>query len=216
VANPAKVRRPVHHPALDYNAMGEFMAKLRACEGNAARALEFTVLTAARSGEAVGAVWAEFDLDAALWTVPAHRMKAGRLHKVPLSAAALSVVQAMHAQQAEIRGEPPSADQAVFRAVRAPKPLSVMAMPKMMQRLGYHGQATIHGMRSSFRDWAVEKTLYPPELAEMALAHLVGDSSERAYRRTDMFECRRRLLEDWAEFIEQGASQRKVVSFARG
>ena len=156
----------------------------------AARALELTILTAARSGEVFGATWAEIDLDAALWTVPAARMKAGREHRVPLSAPAVGLLRAVE----PLRGE----GDWVFPGQRAGRPLSTMAMDMMLRRMG--SEVTVHGFRSTFRDWVGELTDHPREVAEAALAHRVGDATERAYRRGDALEKRRALMSDWATY----------------
>jgi len=177
------VRRVEHHAALPYGDIAAFMAELRRQEGVAARALEFAILTAARTGEVIGATWAEFDLPGRLWTVPAARMKAGREHRVPLSDAALAILAALP------KGGPGAR---VF-------PLSQMALLMLLRRMG-RGELTVHGFRSTFRDWAAERTAFPAEVAEMALAHTVGDKVEAAYRRGDLFEKRRQLAAAWATF----------------
>lgn len=189
LAKPSKVRRVQHHPALPYSELPEFMAALRSQAGTAARALEFTILTTARSGEALGARWAEIDLNAGTWSVPAERMKAGREHRVALSKAALAVLRAQQGDDPEF----------VFPGGRARHPLSNMAMVMVLRRME-RADLTVHGFRSTFRDWCAEQTAYPGEVAEMALAHVVGDKVEAAYRRGDMFEKRRRLAEDWARY----------------
>jgi integrase len=178
-----RVRRVEHHAALPYGDIAAFMAELRRQEGVAARALEFAILTAARTGEVIGATWAEFDLPGRLWTVPAARMKAGREHRVPLSDAALAILAALP------KGGPGAR---VF-------PLSQMALLMLLRRMG-RGELTVHGFRSTFRDWAAERTAFPAEVAEMALAHTVGDKVEAAYRRGDLFEKRRQLAAAWATF----------------
>ena len=182
----SKVRRVEHHAALPYAEIGAFMAELRARDGVAARALEFAILTAARTGEVIGATWAEFDLQDRLWTIPAERMKAGREHRVPLSAPALAILQALP------KGEP---SDRVF-------PLSQMALLMTLRRMG-RGDLTVHGFRSTFRDWAAERTGFPAEVAEMALAHTVADKVEAAYRRGDLFAKRRQLAEAWAKFCAE-------------
>lgn len=179
-----------HHPALAYARTGEFMAALRQQQGAAARALEFLILTAARTSEVTGANWREINLGAAMWIVPAERIKAGKEHRVPLSAPALALVQAMaRLRQGEF----------VFPGGRAGRPLTNMAMAGVLRRMG-HSEITVHGFRSSFRDWAAERTNYPREVAEMALAHAVGDKVEAAYRRGDLFEKRRRIMAEWAKY----------------
>lgn len=185
----AQRQRAAHHPALGIDAVPPFVAELRKHEGIAARALEFLILTAARSGEVRGATWAEIDTAAAVWTIPAERMKAGREHRVPLAPAALELL----AKLPRLAGVA-----CVFPAVRGGM-LSDMTLLAVMRRLG--AQAVPHGFRSSFRDWASERTSYPPHAAEQALAHTIGDKVEAAYRRGDLFEKRSRMMEDWAAFL---------------
>ena len=185
----AKVRK-AGHQALPYDQMGAFMVKLRDQESVSSRALEFAILTAARTGEVIGATWGEIDFDRRLWTIPAERMKADREHRVPLSDRALLVLEAMaKAQQGEH----------VFPGAKPIRPLSNMALLMTLRRMK-RDDLTAHGFRSSFRDWVAERTTYPAEVAEMALAHAVGDKVEAAYRRGDLFEKRVRLMQDWATF----------------
>lgn len=186
----SKVRSVKHHAALPIPAIPTFMAALRAQEGVSARALEFAILTAARTGEVLGARWREIDLKAKVWIVPADRMKAGREHRVPISTKAKALLEALR---------PEDADGAalVFPGQRPGKPLSNMALLMLLRRMG-HGEITAHGFRSTFRDWVSESTKFPRELAERALAHTVGDKTEAAYARGDMFERRRALMEAWA------------------
>jgi len=205
-----KVARVQHHSALPWAEMGDFMAELRKREASSARALEFAILTAARSGEVFGARWCELDLVNKLWTVPGERMKAGRDHKVPLSPAALAVVQAM----AIVRPKDDNKGQAfVFPGAKAGSPLSGMSMIVLLRRMNPATETrparwrdpasgepvTPHGFRSTFRDWVAESTSFAGEIAEAALAHVVGDKVEAAYRRGDLFEKRRKLMEAWAE-----------------
>jgi integrase len=193
--------RPVeHHPALPYGEIAEFMIELRRREGIAARAFEFLILTAARTGEVIGARWSEIDHAAKLWTIPGERMKGRREHRVPLSNAALAILDAM----TEIRQ-----GDFVFPGGNANRPLSNMSLLMTLRRMG-HPDLTAHGFRSTFRDWCAERTNFPAEVAEMALAHTVGDKVEAAYRRGDLFEKRRDLAEAWARFCE-GATQGVVV-----
>ncbi len=189
----ARVRRVEHHAALPYAEIRELMAALRAQEGVAARALEFAILTAARTSETIGARWGEIDLDERVWTIPAERMKMGREHRAPLSPRAVGILTAM----LKLAADEPAPDAFVFPGGKAGKPLSNMAMEMMLRRMG-RDDITVHGFRSTFRDWCAERTSYPREVAEMALAHAVGDRVEAAYRRGDLFEKRRRLLEAWA------------------
>ena len=164
------------------------MADLSREEGVSARALELAILTAARTGEVIGATWNEIDLDEKLWVIPPERMKAGKEHRIPLSDRAVGILKGL-----------PRDGQYVFPGGKAKMPLSNMAMLKTLQRME-RGDLTVHGFRSTFRDWCAEQTAFPHEVAEMALAHAVGDKVEAAYRRGDMFEKRRRLMDDWASY----------------
>jgi len=186
-----KVRAVKHHAALPYPEISTFLAELRQQAGIAARALEFAILTAARTGEVIGARWSEFNLKERLWIVPAERMKAGKEHRVPLSDAAAAIVDEM----AEIR-----AGEFVFPSARSTgQPISQMAMLMTLRRMG-RGDLTVHGFRSTFKDWALERSSFPTEVSEMALAHTVSDKVEAAYRRGTMFEKRRQLAAAWAKF----------------
>jgi integrase len=193
-----KVRKVRHHPALPYQEIGAFMAGLRVREGVAARALEFTILTAARTNEVLGACWDEIDLQSKVWVVPVDRMKAGREHRVPLSRAGLAVLKQMDtARQTGF----------VFPGNRPQRPLSNMSMLMVLRRMD-RADLTAHGFRSTFRDWAAERTNFPGEVVEAALAHIVGDRTEAAYRRGDLFEKRRCLMDAWAAYCmgaESGA-----------
>lgn len=190
----AKVRSVKHHAALDWCAAPPFMHDLRPRFGVGARALAFLVLTAARSGEVLGMRWAEMDRGAAVWTVPADRMKAGREHRVPLSAAALALL-----------GDPGSPDALVFPSDTRPGQLmSDMTLTAVLKRMG-KPDLTAHGFRSTFRDWAGEATAHPREVIEGALAHRLKDKAEAAYARGDLFTKRRRLMEDWAAFLGKAA-----------
>jgi integrase len=184
-----------HHAAMPFDDVPTFLARLREVEGVSARALEFTILTAARSGEVLGARWSEIDPESKLWTVPASRMKASREHRVPLPDQAVEILSTL--LQTKTGNH-------VFPGVKRGKPLSVMALTMVMRRMG-QGQFTVHGFRSAFRDWAGERTNFPREIAEAALAHVVGDATERAYRRGDALEKRRALMEAWAKFCEPSA-----------
>lgn len=180
-----------HHAAMPYRDVPAFMGRLAQSDGIGARALEFTILTAARSGEAIGARWDEIDFPTAVWTVPAERMKAGREHRVPLSDAALGVLRRM---------KKASVGDHVFPGQSGRKPVSNMTMTKVMKLLKADAY-TVHGFRSAFRDWAAEETTHPREVAEAALAHVVGDTTERAYRRGDALAKRRKLMDEWARSI---------------
>jgi integrase len=201
----SKLRRVKHHPALSYAELPDFISELRAQGGIAARALEFTILTAARTGETIGAAWDEFNGSAKLWTLPAERMKAGKEHRVPLTGRALAIL-----RDAE-RNRTLDNDY-VFAGGKVGKPLSNMAMMELLRRMG-RGDITVHGFRSTFRDWAAERTNFPSEVVEMALAHSVGDKVEAAYRRSDLFEKRRRLMAEWPIFCNtpKAAARDKVI-----
>jgi len=188
----SKVRRVEHHAALPYVELPGFLVSLREQEGIGARALEFAILTAARTGEVIGARWGEIDLLDKTWTLPATRMKAGKEHRVPLSARTLAILKEMQAHR--------HADDAfVFPGAKPGRSLSNMAFLMLLRRMG-RSDVTAHGFRSSFRDWAAERTTFPSEVAEMALAHTLSDKTVAAYNRSDLFERRRRLMAAWATF----------------
>ncbi|WP_315920150.1 tyrosine-type recombinase/integrase [Mesorhizobium sp. SP-1A] len=187
---PDALSRTTHHAAMPHSAVADFMKKLAAVDGIGARALEFTILTACRSGEARGATWDEVDLDSAVWTIPAGRMKGGKQHRVPLSGAALAVLADMKAKRL---------NDIVFPGIRDKKPLSDMSLAKALKSAG-GGDFTVHGFRSTFRDWATEIAQSPREIAEAALSHAVGDAVERSYARSDALERRRALMSDWAAY----------------
>jgi integrase len=199
-----KVRRIEHHAALPYGEIAAFASELRRQDGIAARALEFAILTAARTGEVIGARWDEINLAERLWMVPAERMKADKEHRVPLSDAATAILENL----SKIRH-----GDFVFPGGRTGRPISNMAMTMTLRRMG-RGDLTVHGFRSSFRDWAAERTGFPAEVPEMALAHAVSDKVEAAYRRGDLFQKRRQLMDAWAKFCTAPATSGKVVSFA--
>jgi integrase len=183
-----------HHAAMPYLEVPRFVTELRRREAVAACALEFLILTATRSGEVIGARWQECDLEKGVWTIPAARMKAGRQHRVPLTARAIEILKLMRSIRV---GE------YVFPSREPTKPLSSMVLEMLLRRMGQDA-ITVHGFRSSFRDWAGETTSFPRETAEAALAHTVGDQTERAYRRGDALEKRRKLMEHWASFLRLG------------
>ncbi|MEL7684850.1 tyrosine-type recombinase/integrase [Citromicrobium bathyomarinum] len=191
-----KVQKVRHHPALPYDQLADFIASLRSRQGVAARALEFTILTAARTGEALGATWSEIDFEKAVWTIPAERMKARRDHRVPLSKDAIALLKTM---PRDTKGD------FVFMSpmVRG-KPLSNMAMLKTL-KLMERDDLTVHGFRSTFRDWAAETTSYPDAVVEMALAHTISNAVEAAYRRGDLFDKRTRLMAEWASYCAGGS-----------
>lgn len=190
-----RVRSIEHHAAIPYLEVGGFIASVRQQEGIAAQALEFAILTAARTGEVIGATWAEFDLGARTWIIPPSRMKAGREHRVPLSQRAVEIVTAMK----KLAGDNSSPKAPVFMGARTGKPLSNMAFLMLLRRMK-RDDLTAHGFRSTFRDWTAERTGFPGDMAEMALAHAVGNKVEAAYRRGDLFDKRRRMMDDWAKF----------------
>jgi integrase len=188
---PSKLVRG-HHLAMPYEEVATFIADLRQREATAALALELSILTAARSGEVLGMQWSEIDLDKKVWTVPAKRMKAGREHRVPLSARAIAILRQL---------EKLKAGEFVFPGQARNKPLSNMAMEMVLRRMNVE-DATVHGFRSSFRDWAGNVSNFPREVVETALAHVIGDKAEQAYRRGDALEKRRKLMDAWASYCE--------------
>ena len=189
----SKVRKVKHHAALPYAEVGAFMADLRQREGDAAAALEFAILTAARTGEVIGARWSEIDIAAAVWTIPDERMKAGHQHRVPLSDQALAVLRRMVSKKV---------NDVVFSGQRPGRELSNMALLMMLRRMD-RDDITAHGFRSTFRDWAAEHTGVAREVAEAALAHAIENRVEAAYRRGDLFEKRRVLMQQWGSFCDQ-------------
>jgi integrase len=196
---PGKIAKVEHHTALPVDAMGEFVQQLRKREGVAARGLEFAILTAARSGEVRGMTWAELDLNAKLWVIPGDRMKAEKEHRVPLSESAIRILNDLsHVDGTEL----------VFPAPRGGE-LSDMSLTAVLRRMKVN--AVPHGFRSTFRDWAAELTNFPRDMAEMALAHTVGDKVEAAYRRGDMMEKRRKMMQAWGAFCDQPAKAGNVV-----
>jgi integrase len=180
---------------MPYVQLPDFMKDLQRREAIAARALEFIILTASRVSEVLGARWREFDMHSRLWVVPAHRMKSGREHRVPLSPQAVLLLRNIRSLRTA-DGE----DALVFPGARPDRPLSGMSTAMLLRRMGRENLTT-HGFRSSFRDWAAECTDYASEIAEAALAHQVGDAVERAYRRGDALEKRRGLMNDWAAYL---------------
>jgi integrase len=187
--NASKVAPVRHHAAVGVKEVAAFMKRLRTQEGMGARALEFAVLTAARSGEVRGATWSEVDLRAALWTIPASRMKSGREHRVPLSKPALKLLRSLPGDRLP--------EGHLFPGMHGS--LSDMSLTAVLRRMNV--SATAHGFRSTFRDWASEYTEHSGEVAEMALSHAIGDKVEAAYRRGDLLEKRIALMTDWASFL---------------
>jgi len=203
----AKIQRVEHHAALPYADIAAFVKTLRKQDGTAALALEFAILTAGRTSEVIGARWDEIDLEKKLWTIPAGRIKAGREHRVPLSARTIEIVE----------GQKDLDDTYVFpgrKSARSEtgKSLSNMAMLQLLKRMK-RDDLTTHGFRSTFRDWAAEKTDHPRDVAEMALAHTVADKVEAAYRRGDMFEKRQQIMRDW-EMWCVGKTERSGVTIS--
>lgn len=184
---PGKVQTIEHHPALPMDDLGAFMVELRKQEGMGARALEFAILTAARSGEVRGATWSEIDLKDATWTIPASRMKMKREHRAALNDEAVALLESL-----------PRTGDLIFPNTKGDK-LSDMTLTAVLRRMN-RSDITAHGFRSTFRDWCSERTNYPRDVAEMALAHTIGDKVEAAYRRGDLFEKRRRMMREWGKF----------------
>ncbi|MDN7950414.1 tyrosine-type recombinase/integrase [Burkholderia multivorans] len=201
---PKRTKRVRNHPALPINQMGAFMEALRGTDGVSARCLEFAILTAARSGEARGARWSEIDMRRGIWSIPAERMKAKKEHRVPLSPAAIELLKAIKRTEDQ---------DLVFPSPRSGSVLSDMALLEVMRRQSI--EATPHGFRSTFRDWAGEYTNYPRELAEVALAHIKADATEAAYWRGDVLEKRRQMMSDWATFIELPTTPGEILPMRR-
>lgn len=188
---PAKLKRG-HHEALPFKKAPAFMGRLLAKEGAGARALEFTILTASRTAMTIGAVWSEVDLEHKVWTIPGQRMKTGKEHRVPLTPRMMELLEERLTREGPIFTAKPG------------KPLSNMTMDKVLRDMGV--DVTVHGFRSTFRDWAGDATDFPRELAELALAHTIGDETERAYRRADALAKRRKLMEAWEEYLRGSAA----------
>jgi integrase len=193
-----------HFAAMAYSDVPEFIDKLRGRDGMAALALAFVILTAARSGEVLGALWSEIDLGGKVWTIPATRMKAGREHRVPLSGPAVAILERLAGAKTSVF---------VFPGQRGGKSLSNKAIELVLRRMNVEG-VTVHGFRSSFRDWCGNETSFPREICEAALAHVAGDATERAYRRGDALEKRRAVMEAWAQYCEPAVGG-NVISMAR-
>ncbi|UGX87102.1 tyrosine-type recombinase/integrase [Phyllobacterium meliloti] len=187
--SPEKLQRG-HHKSMPYTELPAFMERLRASEGTGARALEFTILTAVRSGEARGAIWPEIDLKKKIWTIPSNRMKSDKQHRVPLSDRAVQIVEDMMAV---------SISNYVFPGAKLNSQLSDMTLAKAVKTA--KADVTVHGFRSSFRDWVAESTNFQSEVAEAALAHVTGDAVERAYRRGDVLAKRREMMSAWSKYL---------------
>jgi integrase len=201
----SRVREVEHLAALPYPDLPAFLTDLRTREAIAARALEFLILTAGRTGEVIGARWTEIDLLNKTWTVPADRMKARREHRVPLSAQAIAILQEMQAA----RGD--DDDAYVFPGPKRRKPLSNMVFLMLLRRMALDN-LTVHGFRATFKTWASERTSFQNEISEAALAHIIGDKVEQAYRRSDLFEKRRRLMQQWAMFCTTAPAQQSKTN----
>jgi integrase len=204
---PTKIAKVSHHSALHWKQIGGFMKELSGIDGVSALALRFTILTAARTGECIGARWSEINMNDAIWTIPPGRMKAGREHRVPLSTEALKIL----AQAMELRDNP-QADGYVFPGSKKGACLSNMSMTMVLRRMNCP-DITVHGFRSTFRDWCSEATDYSRELAEAALAHTLKDKTEAAYQRGDMLEKRRALMNDWAGNVKMCPRNRRDPLF---
>jgi integrase len=205
----SKVRQVEHHAALSHAELPDFLARLREQEGIAARALEFSILTAGRTGEVIGARWSEINLLDKTWTVPAGRMKAHREHRVPLPPRALAILGEMQAVRQDKTGEA-----FVFPGRKSNAPLSNMAFLMLLRRMG-RGDLTAHGFRATFKTWASERTGFQNEIVEASLAHVIGGKVEQAYLRGDLFEKRRRLMDAWARFCDQPNSANKVIPISQ-
>jgi integrase len=205
LSKPSKIKNVEHHKALPYEDMGEFMKKLRAADGLGARAVEFTILTATRSAEVRGAKWSEIDFNKAVWIIPAGRMKASKEHHVPLSPQAIELLKGLPRMEGS---------DYIFTSKRAAG-LSENTLMETMRRLG-RGDLTVHGFRSTFRDWAAERTNYPREVCEHALAHRLKDKAEAAYQRKDMFPKRVHLMNDWAKYCDSPTAKGAVIPINQG
>ncbi len=200
-----KVRKVEHHSALPFKDLADFMTSLRKIESVASLALEFTILTATRTSEALNAKWDEFNIEDKYWLIPAERMKAGVEHKVPLSEEAVKILRTLEAR---------AINEFVFPGKKKTKPLSNMAMLQIIRRLGFN--VTTHGFRSTFRDWAAECTYFGNEVVEKALAHTISNKVEAAYRRGDLFDKRRKLMNTWAEYSRSSRTENRVIELRLG
>lgn len=196
----SKVAKVKHQPAMAYAELPGFMATLRGLDSVSARALEFTILTAKRTGEVIGAKWHEFDLDAKLWTIPGERMKAGKEHRVPLSDRCVEILEGLARE---------AGNDFVFIGARKGAGLSSMAMLELLR--GHHAGLTVHGFRSTFSDWHADTTNYQTEVKEAALAHVISEGQRAAYERGDKLEKRRRLMRDWAAYCAKPAADGGTV-----
>jgi integrase len=203
-----KIKRVEHHPAIPFVRINEFVTQLRQEGGAAPLALEFMLLTAARTGEVVAAKWDEFDLAARIWTVPAERMKAGKEHRVPLSDRALEIIQVMKTAKL---------NEYVFpgHSIQKNSHMSTGTCRIVMKRMPDFCDYTPHGLRSTFRDWAAEKTSFANETLELALAHTIPNKAEAAYRRQDQLEKRAKLMQLWQQYVETNQLPAQVTSIAK-
>lgn len=199
---PSKVNQRTSHKSLPYEEINSFISKLRTIEGFSALCLEFLILTASRPNEVRGATWGEIDIDNRLWKIPSERMKAGKEHRVPLSTSAIKLIESL----------PKFEGVDLLFPGRGDKPLSEMSMTSLVRRLKV--DAVPHGFRSTFTNWCAETTNHPEEVRQMALAHTIGDKTEAAYRRLDLFEKRKVLMEDWASYIERKPTE-NVLRFEK-
>jgi integrase len=188
----SKVQTVIHHAALPYSEISAFIQELTEQEGVAKDALKFLILTATRTSETIGATWNEFDLSDKIWVIPANRIKAGKEHRIPLSPSAMGILK---------KYSKTAGSDFVFPGAKTDEPLSNMALLALLRRMKKY-DLTVHGFRSTFRDWAAEQTNFPREVAEMALSHAVGDKVEAAYRRGDLFDKRRQLMDSWSRYCE--------------
>lgn len=202
--SPMKIKRVEHFKAMSLDEMGAFCKRLRSEQGISSRALEFTILTAARTNEVLGAKWEELDIDQKIWTIPADRMKANNLHQVPLSPRAIEILLMLRAHRKSVY---------VFSGRRPNKPLSNMAMLKVLRKMKI--KTTTHGFRSTFRDWAAEKTNFPREVAEAALAHTLGNKVELAYLRTTLFDRRAKMMNQWDKFCATETRRAEVLHLSK-
>ncbi len=205
--SPRKLQKKEHHPAVPYQQMGDFMTNLRKLDSISAKALEFLILTAVRSGSVRQAEWSEIDLEKALWIIPAEHTKARQEHRVPLQPQAIQLLKSLPVM---------AGTNVVFPSPQG-KTLSDMAISQLMRGMRERGELTVeavpHGFRSTFRDWAAEQTAYPDEIRKAASGHTVGDAVKEAYQRTDLLDKRRKLMNEWAEFLEQSSVKKtgKVI-----
>jgi len=200
-----KVRQVIHHPAMPYHQISTFVAELRALDGVSVRALEFLILTATRTSETLGASWSEFDLDRRMWTIPPERMKIRKQHRIPLSIRATEIVREMYGTRQ---------NEFVFPGMKLGRPLSQMALAMQLRRMG-RSNVTVHGFRSTFRDWVSDCTDFQDHVAEMALAHSAQSNVVAAYRRGDVFEKRRALMDAWDAFTNNTAKRKRVRNQGR-